>query len=258
MKSYLFCVYLIVSTSETSGFDRDGPSAAATECVPRTPYSRYRNVTCLTDACAIERSTSEHSCRYGTTTYCYHQCSLLERRPIFDSRPLPRQPVILPRACYSPAGTRCGWYRQCLARMFPCTGQAEYAIGYGEQFCQLYEESKSNFSPKALEWLDAARKCLQDALVPALQLCQVQPTCEDIRTKAFESHVPCYVQPRDGLSVCDLALTDWINIFTTIKGSFVSSAWLETLMSSALIAGECASIFAQQLGNYLFSIVVSV
>jgi len=152
---------------------------------------------------------------------------------------LPQPSMILPADCYSPDGMDCGWYRRCLAKMFPCTGQAEYAINYGEKFCNLYEDSKSKFSENGRQWLDAARKCLQVALVHVLCPREVQATCEDIRTVAFGSHVPCYVEPLEGVSVCNLSLSDWANIIMTVKSSFVSSAWLETLKASVLTAGVC-------------------
>ena len=147
--------------------------------------------------------------------------------------------VVLPADCYNPDGMDCGWYRQCLAKMFPCTDQSEYAISYGEKFCNLYEDSKSRFSRNGVRWLDAARKCLQVALVPVLYLGEVLPSCEDVRRTAFDSHVRCYVEPRQGVSVCDLSLSDWANIITTVRSSFLSSAWLETLKASVSTVGLC-------------------
>ena len=195
--------------------------------------------------------------------------------------------MILPASCYSPDGTDCVWYRQCLAKMFPCTGRADYAISYGEKFCKAYEQSKSKFSQKALQWIveyspdvlteiageymsarkqesvgnlqwiDAVRKCLQVALVPLLHLCQVQPTCEDIKTKAFGSHVPCYLEPYGGFSVCHLSATDWIAVFATIQDSFTSDL-VETVKASVVTAGKCGGVLADDLAGYLYSIGVWV
>jgi len=243
-----------MATSRTLGCDRNTGPAGLTHCVLGTPYyTEYQYGICLTDAYIIQRSKGKHGCRNRSATYCYYPCMIekygLDRGPVYDdcicdaAKQLQQPSVILPAACYNPSGMDCHWYRQCLARMFDCTGQSEYAISYGEVFCNLYEQSKSQFSQKGLEWLDAAQKCLQVALVPVLHLSQLQPTCEDIETKAFDSHVQCYIEPYEGLSVCSLSISDWINIVMTVKGSFVSSAWLETLKASVLTAGMCVGIF---------------
>jgi len=254
--SYVDCLSLIfIAISDiVLGCDPDTGQGGLTRCILRAPnYTKYQCVLCLADACIIEKSTGLHRCRDRSATYCYYPCMRekygLERGTVYDdclldaTKQLPQAPIILPSACYSPAGMDCNWYRQCLAKMFNCTGPADYAISYGEKFCHLYEQSKSQLSDKAVQWLDAARKCLQVALVPVLHLCQLQPTCEDIRTKAFNSHVPCYVAPYDGFSVCSLSVSDWVTIFMTIKGSFLSSAWLETAWASVLTAGTCVGIF---------------
>ena len=273
MKSCLFyvvCLSLIaVAISETQDCDPHTGPAGLTKCFLETPYySKHQCGTCLTDVYIRQRSVGKQHCRDRTRTYCYYQCMIekygLDRGPVYDdclcdaNSSLAQPSVILPAYCYSPAGTECSWYRECLARMFPCTGQAEYAISYGEQFCNLYEQSKLKFSQKALQWLDAARKCLQVALVPFLHLCQVRPTCEQIRSEAFASHVPCYIEPYQGFSVCTLEVTDWMTIFFTIKSSFVSSAWLETLKASVQTVASCGGYFGKQLGNYLLSLTVSV
>ena len=242
-----------------------GP-AGSTKCFLETPYySNYQCGTCLTDAYIRQRSRGQHRCRNTRATYCYYPCMLekygLDRGPVYNdclcnaSVPLPQPPVILSPGCYSPDGINCSWYRQCLHRMFPCTGQPEYAISYGEKFCNLYTNTKLHFSRKGLRWIDAARKCLQVALVPVLYLCQEHPTCKEIRTKAFKSHVPCYVEPYKGFSVCTIPPTDWLRIFWTIKSSFVSD-FVETFKASVETAAKCAGIYAEELKKYLFSINV--
>jgi len=257
MNSCLFQVaclaFVFFAITGTLGCDPYTGPAGVAHCFLNTPYySKYQCATCLTNAYITQRSRGQHGCRDRTATYCHYQCMLerydLDQGPVYDvclcdpNSPLLQPSVILPASCYSPDGTDCGWYRQCLAKMFPCTGQAEYAISYGEKFCNLYEESKSEFSQKAIDWLDAARKCLQVALVPVLRVTEVRPTCEDVRTLAFDSHVRCYVQPQRDVSVCDLSLGDWANIIMTVKSSFVSSAWLETLKAALLTAGMCGGI----------------
>ena len=58
----------------------------------------------------------------------------------------------------------------------------------------------------------------------------VDPTCKEIRERAFASHTPCYLNPGNGApSVCDLDCSDYFQIFWTIKGSFVK---VDTLWES--------------------------
>jgi len=142
--------------------------------------------------------------------------------------------------------------------MFNCKGQTEYAIRYGEKFCNLYVQSQYGLSPKARQWIDAVRKCLQVALVPALHLCQVKPTCEDIKRMAFGSHVPCYVKPYEGFSVCNLDPSDWSKIFWTIKSGFLQSTFVETFKASVTTAANCGRVWSAQLTEYLYSVGVRV
>lgn len=243
---------VFVTTSGTMDCDPQSGPAGLTRCILDAPYySEYQCGTCLTDAYIKQISNGTFQCRISTHTYCYYPCMVekyhLDSGPVYDdclcdaNGSLPQHPVLLPASCYIPDGNDCGWYRQCLARMYDCTGQTNYAINYGEKYCNLYNQSKLAFSPRALQWLDEARKCLQVALVPLLRLCREPPTCQSISDTAFASHVPCYVSPYQGFSVCHLPLSDWIRIFWTIKGSFVSSAFLKTVKASVIVAAKCVS-----------------
>jgi len=195
MKSCFFCVACLyfVFTAISGALGNCDPNTGplgVTHCIGAISgyYRKPQCATCLTDTYIRLKTKGTHGCLRGTGTYCSYQCMLemheLGRGPVYDdclcdpSVQLPQPSVILPASCYSPNGTDCDWYGQCLAKMFHCTGDAEYAVNYGEKFCKLYEKLKWQFSQKALNWIDAARKCLQVALVPFLHLCQSQPTCE--------------------------------------------------------------------------------
>ena len=39
--------------------------------------------------------------------------------------------------------------------------RANYAIKYGEKFCQLYDKHYDSFSMKGKNWINQVRKCLQ-------------------------------------------------------------------------------------------------
>jgi len=258
---------VLMAVSATLGCDPHRGPAGLTKCFLATYYSKYQCGTCVTDAYMRQASRGKYQCRDKRATYCYYQCMLekhgLDRGPVYDhcmcaaDQPLPQPRVILKPGCYSPDGTDCHWYRQCLHKMYDCTGQAEYAISYGEKFCNLYSQSGLKFSPKALQWIDAVRKCLQVALVPELRLCQVQPTCEDIKTKAFDSYVPCYLTSYGSFSVCSISSSNWARIFWTVKSNFPSSAWVESLKVFLLVAVKCPGYWPK-LGNPVYSIDVWV
>jgi len=263
----LFLVFVIISG--TLGCDRNTGPAGVAHCFLNSPYyTKYQCATCLTNAYIRQRSKGEHQCRDRTATYCHYQCMIerydIGKGPVYDdchcdphkSLLQPSMSLPLPASCYSPDGTDCGWYRHCLARMYNCEGQAEYAISYGEKFCNLF--GQSSFSPKARQWIDAARKCLQVALVPVLHICQVKPTCEDIKRMAFNSHVPCYVKPYQGFSVCNLDPIDWARIFWTIKSSFLPPTFVETFKASVLTAANCGKVWSLKLAEYLYSVGVQV
>jgi len=75
---------------------------------------------------------------------------------------------------------------------------------------------------------------------------------------AFESHVPCYVRPYQGFSVCTLSPADWARIFWTIKSSFLPGSFLETLKASLDTAANCAGVWSKPLAKKLYSIGVHV
>jgi len=269
MKSSFFCAacfFLVTAISGILACDPYTGPAGVTHCFLATPYySKHQCGTCVTNTYMRQVSKGKFQCRDTTATYCYYQCMLekhsLDRGPVYNdclceaNVPLPQRPEILPPECFSPDGTDCAWYRQCLHTMIPCTGQAEYAINYGEKFCNLYTQSRLKFSQKALQWINAVRKCLQVALAPILHFCQVQPTCEDIKKEAFDSHVPCYVEPYEGVSVCTLPVMDWLRIFWTIKSSF-KDEFVETFIASVKTAANCSGQYAKELGKKLYSIRV--
>jgi len=274
MKSYFICVALLflVFVDGTLGerCDRDTGPPGVTECFLETPYYSERQCsTCLKNSYIKQRSKGKHQCRDNTATYCYYQCMVelhgIDEGPVYDdcrcntAAELPQDYAVIfqdPARCYGPDGTDCGWYHDCLHEMFACTGQAEKAISYGERFCNLYTDSDLEFSENALQWVNAVRKCLQFALVPALYLCPKQLTCGDIKTMVFDSQVSCYLDPYESFSVCTLPVIDWLRIFWTIKSSFQPLTFMETLKASVLTAANCAGVFAEELGKRLYSVSV--
>ena len=228
-----------------------------TECVKLQGYNnQYQWATCLSDAYIKQKSGHKHRCADLFATYCWYQCMIEvhnnEYGPVTKdcscepgsptSSPYTGNPTTpLPPECYSPPGDSCDWYRNCLEKKYPCEASSNaYAITYAEKFCRMFEERRSKFNADAQKWMDGVRKCLQVALVPLMRPWN-NPTCEEIRAKAFASHTPCYLKPdRDVPSICDLDYSEYLKIFWTIKGTFINldTAW-ESLKGFWNIMAEC-------------------
>ena len=150
--------------------------------------------------------------------------------------------ILLEEDCYHPDGSDCGWYGECLAKRFPCVGETNYAVDFGKKYCELFEENYDEFSANARLWIEAVKKCLQVELARFLlpSVNDTLPTCDDVKSAAFDSHVPCYVKPK--ASVCRLGLTDWWKIFWTIRTSFVDDFRM-TSTGFVKIAGKCLGIW---------------
>ena len=155
----------------------------------------------------------------------------------------------LPSKCYSPSGDSCDWYRNCLEKKYPCEDTSNaYAIKYVEKFCRLYGDRYSIFSSEGRKWVDAVRKCLQVSLVPILRPWNKKLSCKDIRERAFASHTPCYLNPdKDAPSICDLGFKDFLQIFLTIKRSFIQldTLW-ESLKGMWNIGTVCATSYVKE------------
>jgi len=145
----------------------------------------------------------------------------------------------LSQNCLVPSGVDCSWYSDCLEAKYNC-GDTGYPIGYGEKFCNLFQQNYQSFSSQGQAWINAVRKCLQVTLVPVLQTSAASLTCYQLKTKAFDSHVPCYISPAPGISVCNLRCGEFVNLFNVIKSSFVSDL-VETAKEAAKVLAQCVA-----------------
>ena len=211
-----------------------GP-AGNTHCIKISRYSDYQWGTCRTDVYVKTKSNGDHYCADRSATYCYYQCML----DVYDKNdgdilpyckcspgdPLPTETIPLPAWCHSPDGSSCSWYRECLSKAYPqCNDDDdEYAIKYAEKFCTLYDENLKDFSSQGKKWVNAVRKCLQLKLVPVIDTTR-QKTCAELKSAAFETHTPCYLDPDPSApSYCDLSIGDQLTVFWTIKSAFANA-----------------------------------
>lgn len=145
--------------------------------------------------------------------------------------------------CKKPKGDTCDWYSGCLNKHFDsCVGSENYAINYGQKFCNKYSDKLGWFNNYGKGWVGSVRKCLQEKLAdqadewPSL-------SCSEIKDRAFKSHAECYINPGDGSSFCDLSCLDLLAV-TYITNDALFDAPVETFHEGLGVAGHC--IFANK------------
>ena len=225
---------IIYSALGSSCNRNTGPSGTI-ECIQIPRYNNeYQWATCLTDTFIKVKSSGKHVCPDQRDTFCYYQCML----EIYDANSGPvdkeccacqygqeymQSDLALPSKCYSPSGTNCEWYENCLEKKYQCSGTDEdYAIAYGKKYCELFNKHFARFSVEGQTWVNAVRKCLQVSLVPLIRP-WCSKSCKEVKQIAFASHVPCYVLPNKqntSISICNLEVPDVWEIIWTIKSSF--------------------------------------
>lgn len=151
--------------------------------------------------------------------------------------------------CKSPSGTDCNWYADCLNRHFSgCYGTDNYATNYGRVYCKKYEGSFRSFSALGQTWIRSVKKCLMKAIAPQLSV-SPRPSCSQLKTKAFRTHVGCYTNPPNGPSICDLSVNDWVQIVKTVKSSFASE-FSNTVGQTFNVAAICPVQWANKATDW--------
>ncbi len=105
-------------------------------------------------------------------------------------------------------------------------GPSGYYVAYAEKYCVRFLQAlRPRMSPAGQRFLDVARDCLMryvDAELPP------DDACDDVRTRAFHSHVACY---HDN-GFCTLPPSDqWLLVNTVDPADFDVSAALQTAVS---------------------------
>lgn len=265
------------SSANTGCNSKTGPAGTrGCELILRNP-GRKQWANCLSDKYIRRRSGGRHFCEVPYVIhsfvkppqFCWYQC-MAEMHdsfsgPVTDDCACDGDEKFendtLPSKCYSPDGSDCSWYSECLEQKHRCSGTPHgYAVEYANKYCNLYGDNMERFSEKGRRWIDAVRKCLQVALVPTVRQ-YYKGDCADIKRTAFRSHDKCYLNPAPGEpSVCDLKSTDWANSFWVVKGTLVSKDWYRSLWEMIKVGGTCrgselaASLSVLTLGNPMVSL----
>jgi hypothetical protein len=115
--------------------------------------------------------------------------------------------------CSNSIQPSCGVYATCFAKYCPCAAGDEYFVAYGKKYCEKFL-GIGTFSQNGLKWRDKTLRCLQEAIVPKLDISN-NPTCDckTMRQHAFDSHVKCYLADP---SICSLPGGDMLKILNAI------------------------------------------
>lgn len=141
--------------------------------------------------------------------------------------------------CVNESLPSCAVYESCFAKYCPCAGDpSEYFMTYGKKYCVSFL-ANANFGAAGKKWRDATLVCLQEKVVPHLDISQ-SPKCDcrAMRKIAFDSHVACYTQPE--ASICNLPMLDLKEIMNTIdrRDLFTSEGWRQMKSVAAICVGK--------------------
>lgn len=139
--------------------------------------------------------------------------------------------------CQSKLPIICDMHIVFLQKLLPCSDDSNvYAVDLGEQMCTLFEQHSTSFDDVSHQWLMVARKCLQVSLADVVRLSR-NPTCQNIKEKAFDSHSKCFLHLNDGISsVCDIGYENWLRILVTVDSAMTNKVTTE---DSLVSAGKC-------------------
>lgn len=139
--------------------------------------------------------------------------------------------------CSNALQPSCGVYDTCFAKYCPCQGDpAEYFLSYGKKYCTNFL-SNSSLTAAGKKWRDAALVCLQEKIVPHLDISATPKcSCSAMRVTAFDAHVACYTQPH--ASICDLPVADLNEIRKVIdqRDLLSSEGWKQMRDVAAICA----------------------
>lgn len=125
------------------------------------------------------------------------------------------------RACPIPdrdaiAGDESVFYRCAedeLAALGRGCGLDGYLLGYGARYAErFYRDTRPTMSTRGRVWIDDVLVCLQDELRASID---VDTSCPEIRTIAFDSHPGCYVEA----GFCTLPFSDLLRVVATVDAS---------------------------------------
>lgn len=146
----------------------------------------------------------------------------------------------------------CSYYE--LLESFSQCGPKGYAQSYGGKYCKEFLDNRDRFENK--KWQDNVRKCLQGKMSDALEQKYKEQggfKCLEIKEFGFDSHVPCYMDPGEGETFCNLSLGDHAKIFAIAYDDL-----LEAVPTGCIVYGKCimGKIFTDKICTKVFKKII--
>lgn len=120
----------------------------------------------------------------------------------------------------------CGFYR-CMESQKHC-GSNGYPLAFGDRLCERYRQVQNHSSYALRKWYPRVRECLQQVVAEIAD----PLSCEDLETKAFESHLDCYMET----GFCDLSFADKL---TVLRVAGLDALYPKTMEVSLKVAATC-------------------
>lgn len=115
----------------------------------------------------------------------------------------PLEAFSAPEGCERLEG-HCSYY-SCLSKSLRCRDEG-YLKSFGQHYCAYFEKNEARYSREGKVFLSRVRLCLQKALS------RESLSCDNVRAKAIDSHIPCYVES----GFCELSLKDRQRIYDAV------------------------------------------
>ena len=192
----------------------------------------------------VAKLPKTHACRANTGA-----CFRREPRNMSCQRSAESYATL--NACAAPLARSCAFYAQCLEKAVTC-GEAGYALGFGEKFCNGFR--RTEFSGEGTAWVNSVMVCLQRSMVPSVQNAtnvyrnaSIAPAsaqvCGRVLDSAFAAHPGCYTKP--DASICFLGAGDIAKIFGVIGAEEVFTARTRSQIASTV--GTCVGQIARRI-----------
>lgn len=111
-----------------------------------------------------------------------------------------------------PSRTSCEYYQN-LEEIHQC-GPKGYPLRFGLRLCEKYLRAEPKASPGIQAWFPEVRLCLQEALEEQREEIT---DCEDLKKRALDSHIPCYVST----GFCELGFGKKLELLKITSGDIL-------------------------------------
>ncbi len=111
-----------------------------------------------------------------------------------------------------------------------------YTRTYGLKYCTIFKDKRANEWTGALKtWADQTSSCLQEMLTDNSS--RVAPTCDQLKSFAFDSHPICYKQ----YGFCKLSFSERFQVLKVVQMADVANNFSDSVSQFLNVILKCAS-----------------